>query len=174
MSKPTLAMVLVGATIVGAGSLWYFEDVAPVPTAPSVATNATTTAQASTQAAQPQGDGTDVSQNLILGLTASSTLGDYLSAYNGMTVYTYAKDAPGTSTCAGRCASNWPPYTVPSKDAVHVPATFEASAVSTITRADGALQVTYKGMPLYFYIKDARPGDAVGEGVGGVWYVARP
>jgi predicted lipoprotein with Yx(FWY)xxD motif len=26
-------------------------------------------------------------------------------------------------------------------------------------------------MPLYYYIKDAKPGDTIGQGVGSVWYV---
>ena len=44
----------------------------------------------------------------------------------------------------------------------------------TVTRADGSAQLTYNGRPLYFYIKDTNPGDTKGQGVGGVWYVAKP
>lgn len=122
---------------------------------------------------QPQGDGTGVAENLILGLNQDASLGNYLSAYNGMTVYTFTKDKPGTTTCYGQCATNWPPYTVSSAADVHVPATV-TGAVGTIARADGTLQVTYKGMPLYFWKNDNKPGDTTGEGVGGVWHVAKP
>jgi predicted lipoprotein with Yx(FWY)xxD motif len=46
--------------------------------------------------------------------------------------------------------------------------------VSTITRADGSAQLTYKGMPLYFWKSDVKPGDTTGNGVGGVWSVVKP
>lgn len=126
-------------------------------------------------ASSPAGDGTGVSQNLILGINPSASLGNFLSAYNGMTVYTYAPDrqTPGKSACAGQCASLWPPYTVASADDIHVSAA-TTGAVGTIARADGSLQVTYDGQPLYFYAKDAKPGDATGQNVGGVWFVAKP
>jgi predicted lipoprotein with Yx(FWY)xxD motif len=43
-----------------------------------------------------------------------------------------------------------------------------------ITRPDGSLQWTYKNRPLYGYRADQKPGDQLGEGVGGVWKVAKP
>lgn len=47
-------------------------------------------------------------------------------------------------------------------------------ALATITRADGTTQVTYDGHPLYYYAADVQAGDTNGEGVGGVWHVAKP
>jgi predicted lipoprotein with Yx(FWY)xxD motif len=120
----------------------------------------------------PEGDGTGVSENLILGTNVSTTLGTYLTAYNGMTLYTYTKDTKGVSNCSGTCATNWPPYTVASPGDIHVPATITAT-IGTITRADGSLQVTYNGMPLYFWKSDTKIGDTTGQGVGGVWYVVK-
>ena len=32
--------------------------------------------------------------------------------------------------------------------------------------------VAYKGMPLYLWIKDTKPGDTTGDGVGGTWHTA--
>ena len=32
----------------------------------------------------------------------------------------------------------------------------------------------YDGMPLYTWIKDNKPGDVTGDGVGGVWHAAKP
>jgi predicted lipoprotein with Yx(FWY)xxD motif len=29
-------------------------------------------------------------------------------------------------------------------------------------------------MPLYYFAKDTKPGDILGQGVGGVWYLADP
>lgn len=122
-----------------------------------------------------QGDGTGVGQNLILGISATEALGTYLSAYNGMTVYAYAPDkqTPGASACTGACAETWPPYTVKSKSDIHV-SSATTGEVGTISRADGALQVTYNGAPLYFYSKDASPYDARGQGAGGAWSVVKP
>ena len=45
---------------------------------------------------------------------------------------------------------------------------------SLIQRDDGAQQVAYKGKPLYYWIKDAKPGDKTGDGVNNVWRVATP
>jgi predicted lipoprotein with Yx(FWY)xxD motif len=120
-----------------------------------------------------QGDGTGVGQNLILGLSTDPVLGKYLSAYNGMTVYTYANDGGNVSNCTGACADTWPPYTVPSTDAINVPAVITGT-VGAITRADGTIQVTYNSAPLYFYAQDAAYTDTKGEGVGEVWHVAKP
>lgn len=84
---------------------------------------------------------------------------------NGMTLYTFDKDADGKSMCNGKCAENWPPLTAdgakPSGD------------FSLITRDDGKKQVAYKGKPLYYWVKDQKPGDRTGDGVNNVWHVAK-
>ena len=36
-----------------------------------------------------------------------------------------------------------------------------------MTRADGATQVTYGGLPLYYWQGDAKAGDVTGDGVNG-------
>ena len=43
-----------------------------------------------------------------------------------------------------------------------------------ISRDDGREQVTYNGLPLYYFANDKAPGDTKGQGVGGVWFVAAP
>ena len=45
---------------------------------------------------------------------------------------------------------------------------------SVITRDDGKTQLAYKGKPLYYWIKDTKPGDKTGEGVNQVWRAAKP
>ena len=50
----------------------------------------------------------------------------------------------------------------------------DAALLGTTTRKDGAKQVIYKGMPLYYYAKDKAAGDVVGQGVGEAWYVVTP
>lgn len=182
MKTPTIIWIVVIVLVLGGAWYWYSSMQAPGPSSaagtngspnqdnlggPSGDTPQTPPDSSST------GDGSTVGQNLILGIQPDATLGDHLSAFNGMTLYTYASDSAGVSTCTGSCATTWPPYTVPSAGDIHVPANITGN-VSTITRADGTLQVTYNGMPLYFYAKDTKPGDATGQGVGGVWFVAKP
>lgn len=103
---------------------------------------------------------------------ADAKLGNYLVDAVGMTLYLYKRDTPGVSNCYDRCATNWPPvlvaYGQPSALA-GLPGKLDLTA-----RKDGAQQVTYNGMPLYYWINDRGPGDTTGQGVGEVWYVVNP
>lgn len=94
----------------------------------------------------------------------------------GMTLYVYERDGSGTSNCYGGCATAWPPLLVDSEDAVAATAG-ATGAFGTTRRNDGKLQVTYNGMPLYYFVSDRRPGDATGQDVGSSgrkWYVVPP
>jgi predicted lipoprotein with Yx(FWY)xxD motif len=85
----------------------------------------------------------------------------------GMTLYTFDKDSEGKSVCYDKCAANWPPLTAPAGAKAD-------GKYSVIDRTDGTKQWAYNGQPLYTWVKDAKPGDATGDGVGGVWYLAKP
>jgi predicted lipoprotein with Yx(FWY)xxD motif len=106
-------------------------------------------------------------------VSSNEELGDFLVARNGFTVYTFANDEAGVSNCADECAENWPPVTVGANIRL-VGGEGVSGELATIERADASLQVTYNGMPLYYFAKDAAPGDATGEGAGDVWFVGRP
>lgn len=81
----------------------------------------------------------------------------------GMTVYTFDKDKRRKSVCLDKCAENWPP--VQASTAVLSP------PFNTIKRPDGTLQMTYKGKPLYTFIKDKNPGDKTGDNLmQGAWH----
>ncbi len=103
------------------------------------------------------------------------TLGTVLVAgSNGMTVYTFTKDVKdsGTSTCTGGCLTKWPALTV-AAGATPVGGAGVTGKLGTITRADNsALQVTYNGLPLYFFQGDKAPGD--GNGVYTNWLAVKP
>jgi predicted lipoprotein with Yx(FWY)xxD motif len=83
----------------------------------------------------------------------------------GMTVYTFDKDAAnaGKSACMAACADNWPP--VKAGDYQPKP------PYGTITREDGTKQLTYKGKPLYTFVKDKKAGEKTGNNFKDMWHV---
>lgn len=98
--------------------------------------------------------------------TMDSAKGEILTDAKGMALYTFDKDAQGVSNCYGDCAVKWPPVT----------AAADAKAdgdFSLVTRKDGSQQWAFKGMPLYLWQGDKKPGDVSGDGVGGVWHLAK-
>ncbi len=86
----------------------------------------------------------------------------------GKTLYTYKKDGKntGASECYEQCAVNWPPAAAREGEATN-------KDFTQIIRMDGSRQWTFKGQPLYYYAKDAKAGDKLGDGVGGNWSVAK-
>jgi predicted lipoprotein with Yx(FWY)xxD motif len=110
---------------------------------------------------------------MLLNVASDSAGNSYLTAYNGMTLYVTSKDTMASSTCTGSCASTWPPYTTATASSL-TPGAGITGAVGTITRSDGSMQITYRGIPLYFYSADSAPGQETGQGFGGVWSVATP
>jgi predicted lipoprotein with Yx(FWY)xxD motif len=112
-------------------------------------------------------------QETLIGLGSTDDLGSFLVGEGDMTLYIFTRDPLGESVCADQCAENWPPLTVESADAITfadgIPGEF-----STVERADGALQVAYNGLPLYYFARDEAAGDTMGQGRGNVWWVVAP
>jgi predicted lipoprotein with Yx(FWY)xxD motif len=98
---------------------------------------------------------------------ARTSDGVLVASNNGMTLYTFDKDTTGKSTCTGGCAANWPPFLAP-------PDAKPVGDFTLVTRDDGARQWAYKGRPLYFWIRDQKPGERTGDGFNNVWRIARP
>lgn len=94
--------------------------------------------------------------------------GDALVGPNGMTLYTFDKDEAGSgkSVCNGKCAENWPPLAAAEGDK-------GSGDFSVISRDDGKKQWAYKGKPLYYWVKDQKPGDRTGDGFNNAWRVAK-
>jgi predicted lipoprotein with Yx(FWY)xxD motif len=124
------------------------------------------------QVVQPTPQPTAVKTANTIG-TASSSLGTILVDSQGKTLYYFANDIPasGASSCNGQCAVVWPIFSV---DTITVSPPLVASDFSSITRADGKKQTTYRGWPLYYYQADTTPGDVNGENVLKVWFVVKP
>lgn len=164
MSKWIMGVLIV---IIIIGGVWYWYA-APTPSVPAAAQVSITMPIATATSTSATTSPSTVS------VSTDPTLGDYLVANNGMTLYEYSKDVVGMSMCAGTCALAWPPYTVPASTTPLIAGSGVTGDITTIQRADGSFQVAYKGMPLYYYSKDTKPSDTTGENVGGVWTVAQP
>ena len=114
--------------------------------------------------------GSSVDTQVMVGKDAN--LGTFLVDSKGMSLYLYTKDAPNVSNCYEKCATAWPPLLTTGKPVGG--SDVDASKLGTTTRTDGTMQVTYNGWPLYYYVKDMKAGDVIGQDVGQVWYVISP
>lgn len=96
--------------------------------------------------------------------------GSYLADFQGMSLYVFDNDlASGKSTCYDTCATKWPAYSSGAVAETNLPAN-----ITVQTRTDGSKQFAYKGRPLYYYAPDQKPGDILGDGIGGVWHLVTP
>jgi predicted lipoprotein with Yx(FWY)xxD motif len=122
-------------------------------------------AEASPSAAGPAAD--------ALLATADTDLGTVVVDGEGMTVYVFDRDTPGsgTSSCSGECLVAWPPVVAESESPTVDGVTGE---IGTITRDAGTLQVTLEGWPLHYWQDDAAPGDTTGQAANDVWWVVSP
>ena len=109
--------------------------------------------------------------DIVVSTHQSAEHGIYLVDGDGLTLYTFANDSSTVSACAGSCAETWPPVV---GQPVTVIVTGIDGTFGRIERDDGAIHVTYNNQPLYYFSGDAEPGDANGDGIGGVWHLARP
>jgi predicted lipoprotein with Yx(FWY)xxD motif len=143
-------LLLAGAILFAGCTMPSTTPVTPAPTTPAVSSSV-----------QPL-DTVKVSYD--------PNLGQYLVDADSYTLYYFLKDTPnaGTSACTGACITLWPAF---SPGTIKVSSPLQASDFGSITRADGTMQATYKGWPLYRYSKDAAPGIASGNGYNDLWYV---
>jgi predicted lipoprotein with Yx(FWY)xxD motif len=101
---------------------------------------------------------------VTVGTGTSASLGTYLTGPTGMALYTHAGDSATSSTCSGGCATAWPPLAATGQATAGAGVTGQ---LGTLTRADGTTQVTYGGLPLYYWQGDTKAGDVTGNGVNG-------
>lgn len=118
----------------------------------------------------------------LVKLATSATLGSYFTDKDGYALYYFANDPAGTSTCAGGCLAVWPPYFAGENFTAGLLGTgLDFADFGVATSTTGQKQTTYKGWPLYYFAPAVGgintregPGEVNGEGVGGVWFVAKP
>ena len=112
----------------------------------------------------PVGGGASSAAGVAVDAVDSPTFGMVLTGPTGMTLYTHAGDSATSSTCTGACATAWPPLTATGQP---MAGTGLTGKLGTLTRADGTTQVTYAGLPLYYWQGDKKAGDVTGDGVEG-------
>ncbi|MCE7083075.1 SCO0930 family lipoprotein [Streptomyces sp. ST2-7A] len=100
-------------------------------------------------------------------------LGAVVTDSRGFTLYRFEEDTadPARSTCNDACATAWPP--VPADDASAAEG-IDADLLGEVERADGGIQLTLSGWPVYRYQDDTAPGDVNGHGVNGTWNALAP
>jgi len=112
----------------------------------------------------PVGGGAPNAAGVVVGSASSADFGTVLTGPNGRTLYTHAGDTATSSTCTGACAAAWPPLATTGQPKA---GSGVSGQLGTIARADGSTQVTYGGLPLYYWEGDAKAGDVTGNGVEG-------
>jgi predicted lipoprotein with Yx(FWY)xxD motif len=93
---------------------------------------------------------------------SNATLGTaVLVNAQGMTLYSLSGEKNGKWICTSTaCTGIWHPLTAASSGTP----SGSVGSLATVKRPDGTTQVTYKGMPLYTFASDTKPGDAKGQG----------
>ena len=156
--RKVLAVSMTVAVFAGACSSAAATQTTTVPNPAATATTAPVTSSSASVAASSSAAATTV---MVMAIGGTNTL---VGGANGMTLYTFDKDVAdsGKSLCTAGCATKWPPLTVPS-GTTPTAATGASGKLATIARDDGTTQVTYNGLPVYFYTGDTNAGDTTGN-----------
>jgi predicted lipoprotein with Yx(FWY)xxD motif len=167
----TLALLVFALVACGPGaSASPSAPATPPATSPSAAPSPSDGASPSaspTEDASPTDD-----TGAVTVMVAESELGEILVDAEGRTLYAFTDDTNGEPTCAGDCATAWPPLTVAGE--VTVGEGLDDSDFSTVDATTGDTQVKVGDWPLYYFAQDSAPGDTNGQGVGDKWYVVSP
>jgi predicted lipoprotein with Yx(FWY)xxD motif len=104
----------------------------------------------------------------------SSRFGKVVFDGRGYVLYAFTRDGR-RSTCYGACAKAWPVYY--AKAGLVAGLGVKRALLATTTRRDGRRQITYAGLPLYYWAGDTKPGRIGCQNAtefGGTWLVVRP
>ncbi|WP_432848982.1 COG4315 family predicted lipoprotein [Amycolatopsis sp. CA-161197] len=98
-----------------------------------------------------------------------SSVGPILTDSEGRTLYAFADDKTGTSTCESDCLATWPALTGGKNFTAGAGA--DQKLLTATERTPGVEQAKYGVWPLYYYVGDQGPGDIDGQGVDNLWFV---
>ena len=122
-------------------------------------------------------DATAAADAGVITVAQSDAGGTYITDSAGNSLYMLESDADGTA-CLGDCLATWPPVLVTDvQPSVHLGSNLDATLLGTIERADGTMQLTYNGRPLYRYAADTGANRIAGHGLQdqwGHWYLVGP
>jgi predicted lipoprotein with Yx(FWY)xxD motif len=110
------------------------------------------------------GAGTAVVKTASVSSVGASVLVDP----QGLTLYHLSGEQNGKWICtSAACLKVWHPLAAPTGG----PPSGSVGSLGTVKRPGGAVQVTFKGVPLYTFAGDATAGEAKGQGIKdvGVW-----
>ena len=171
----TLGVLLLAVMVMIAACAPAAAPAAPAQ-APTAAANASSNSSAAAVSASNASSSSSAAPAaagpVVLEVVSNDQLGKFLADGKGMTLYMFAKDTKDTSNCYDKCATAWPPLLQSDKPSVKDGV--DASLLGTTTRKDGTIQVTYAGMPLYYYFEDKAAGDVTGQNSNKVWFVVAP
>ncbi len=119
-----------------------------------------TSTKSTTQASGGNSTSTSATGTSVKAATNSSLGATVLVNAQGMTLYSLSAERGGKFICVtSGCEAIWHPVVASGGAPTGV------ESLGTTKRPDGQEQVTYKGMPLYTFAQDAKPGDAKGQGI---------
>jgi predicted lipoprotein with Yx(FWY)xxD motif len=162
-----------GAVLVGTGLLLAGcggggdESSSPSQTPVGTGGAGTTPANLPQPTTRPKGE--------TLKVSTSDQYGKILIDGKGLTLYLFTKETGTKADCYGECASAWPPFLTEGEP--RAGSGVQADGLGTTKRTDGAIQVTYKGHPLYHYRGETKPGQILCQDVdefGGTWLIVAP
>ena len=160
-------LIVLALALAGCSAPIASSPATQAPAAPTVALVAPTQAPATATAPAAPAD-----KPATVAVAKNDPLGAFLADDQGRTLYLYTKDTPNTSNCYDKCEQAWPPLF--TRGAAKAGDGVDAALLGATPRKDGSTQVTYNGWPLYYFVKDQKPGDVTGQNVGGVWFVISP
>lgn len=105
---------------------------------------------------------------------AKTSLGDIIVDGKGLSIYMFKPDRYNVSVCEGQCLVAWPPIMLPKGSTladVSLSEGMRRSKLGVAMREDGSRQVTYNGWALYYWFRDGKAGDVLGQWVNDVWFV---
>jgi predicted lipoprotein with Yx(FWY)xxD motif len=135
-----------------------------------------TTSSSSAASTVSQGGSTAAQPGVVIASFKTPQDGTLITGMSRRTLYVFKPDEKSTSahdknsTCYGGCAAVWPP--VIASQAPEVAGLASKALVGLTTRKDGTKQVTYNGLPLYYFAADTKAGQATGNHLKdgfGVW-----
>ncbi len=113
--------------------------------------------------------GGPIQTNAVINTAENPEFGSILADASGRSLYRFIPDELNVATCNGGCALAWPPVLSVNRPRADGPVV--EPWLNRITRTDGSSQVTYNGVPLYYFAGDDKPGDTNGQTVRDVWFV---